>query len=177
MVHKTKTNTNIIEIAAEYIYFVMVGDKKNLTTLIKNMENHSKNNNKEYNKKFIITRLDIPILYKYDEIEKKSKKKLRLDYSIESAQSYAFAQEQFIFPHEQKKFTENDTSINYMIMVIDDDILRFPKIDLIDEDPERMIVDWVKKHNGFLPVQIKKTIKPLSLVGYDKDILVYMAKI
>jgi hypothetical protein len=177
MVHKTKTNTNIIEISAEYIYFVMVGDKKNLTTLIKNMENHNKNTNKEYNKKFIVTRLDIPILYKYDEIEKKSKKKLRLDYSIESAQSYAFAQEQFIFQHEQKKFTENDASINYMIMVIDDDILRFPKIDLIDEDPERMIMEWVKKYNGYLPVQIKKTIKPLSLVGYDKDILVYMAKI
>ena len=62
-------------------------------------------------------------------------------------------------------------------MVIDDDILRFPKIDLIDEDPERMIIDWIKKHNGVLPVHIKKTIKPLSLVGYDKDILVYMAKI
>jgi hypothetical protein len=72
---------------------------------------------------------------------------------------------------------ENDLSVNYMIMVIDDNILRFPKIDLVDEDPERMIMEWVKKHNGYLPVEIKKTIKPLSLVGYDKDILVYTAKI
>ena len=149
--------------------------------MIKNMENHNKEYNKEYNKecnkKFIITRLDIPILNNYDKIEKKLNIKLKLDYSIESAQSYAFAQEQFIFPRENKKFVDNDKTINYMIMVINDNILRFPKIDLIDEDPEKMIIDWIKKHNGFLPSEIKKTIKPLSLVGYDKDILVYMAKI
>jgi hypothetical protein len=168
-----KDKTNIIEISAEYIYFVMIGNKKDLINFIKNMEQY----NKENNKKFIITRLDIPIIYLYDKIEKKIKKELKLDYSIESAQSYAFAQEQFIFPCDRKKFIENDTSINYMIMLVDDDILRFPKIDLIDEDPEKMIIEWIKKNNGFIPSHLKKTIKPLSLVGYDKDILVYMAKL
>ena len=128
-------------------------------------------------KKFFITRLDIPILFKYDLIKKNYQDIKFMDNCIESAQSYAFAQEQFIFPRENKKFVDNDKTINYMIMVIDDNILRFPKIDLIDEDPEKMIIDWLKKHNGFLPSEIKKTIKPLSLVGYDKDILVYMAKI
>lgn len=172
-----KNKTNVIEISADYIYFVMIGTKKDLLGFIKNMERYNKENNKENNKKFIITRLDIPIIYLYDKIEKKSNKELKLDYSIESAQSFAFAQEQFIFPCEKKKFIENDMANNYTIMLIDDDVLRFPKIELIDEDPEKMIIEWIKKNNGFIPTHIKKTIKPLSLVGYDKDILVYMAKL
>lgn len=168
--------TNVIEISAEYIYFVMIGAKKDLIDLIKNMKRYNKENNNNINKKkFIIAPLDIPIIYLYEKIEKKSNKEIKLDYSIESAQSYAFAQEQFIFPSQKKKFTENDNSNNYMIMLIDDNILRFPKIELIDEDPEKMIIDWFKKNNGFIPSHIKKSIKPLSLVGYDKDILVYMA--
>jgi hypothetical protein len=64
-----------------------------------------------------------------------------------------------------------------MMMMIDDNILRFPKIDLIDEDPEQMIIDWIKKNYGSVPEHLKKSIKPLSLVGYDNDILVYSAKI
>jgi len=31
-----------------------------------------------------------------------------------------------------------------MLMMIENDILRFPKIDLIEEDPEKMIIDWIK---------------------------------
>jgi len=172
---KEKKETNIIEITAEYIYFVIVGDKKKIQTFIKNVEKHNKN--KEINTKFIITRLDIPILNEYDKIQKKLKKEIRLDYSIESAQSYAFAQEQFIFPDRKKIFKENDSNINYMVMIVEDDMLRFPKIDLTDEDPEKMIIEWIKKYNGHLPAQLKKTIKPLSLVGYNKDILVYMGNI
>ena len=170
---KNKSKPNVIEIAAEYIYFVIIGNKKNLCDLIKNMEKYNNDNNK----KFIVTRLDIPIMYIYNKIEKKSNKKLILDNSIESTQSYAFAQEQFIFPCEKKKFIDNDSTINHMIMLIDDNILRFPKIDLIDDDPEKMISEWIKKHNGYIPVEIKKTLKPLSLVGYDRDILVYIANL
>jgi hypothetical protein len=172
--NKTKPEKhNVIEISAEYIYFVIVGEKENLLGMIHNMEKI----NKDINKKFIITRLDIPILFKYNKIQKLINKNLILDLSIESAQSYAFAQEQFLLPKINKKFIENDTNINYMIMMIDDNILRFPKIELIDEDPEQMIIEWIQKYNGHIPINIKKTIKPLSLVGYDNDILVYMAKV
>lgn len=164
---------NVIEISAEYIYFVIVGKKEHLLEMIHNMEK----NNKDINRKFIITRLDIPVLFKYNKIQKLINKNLILDLSIESAQSYAFAQEQFLLPKINKKFIENDTNINHMIMMIDDNILRFPKIELIDEDPEQMIIEWIKKYNGNIPTNIKKTIKPLSLVGYDNDILVYMAKL
>jgi hypothetical protein len=64
-----------------------------------------------------------------------------------------------------------------MLMIVDENILRFPKIDLVDEDPEKMIYDWIKKNYGSVPEEIKKTVRPLSLVGYDNNILVYTAKI
>ena len=45
-------------------------------------------------------------------------------------------------------------------MVASNNILRFPKIDLVDEDPEKMIINWIKYHNGIIPYELKKTIKP-----------------
>lgn len=168
-----KTRQTVIEISADYIYFVIIGKKENLKDFAKNLEKYCKDNSK----KFIITRLDIPILFRYEKLKKHHDNIEIIDIGIESAQSYAFAQEQFIFPKNNKKFKENDVSINYMLMVVDNNVLRFPKIDLIDEDPEKMIYDWIKKSYGSVPDEIKKTIKPLSLVGYDNDILVYTAKI
>ena len=173
---------NIIEISADYIYFVIVGKKNTLINLIDDIKKNNRNindNNNDNNiniKKFIVTRLDIPILFRYNKIKKMINKNIKLDNSIESAQSYAFAQEQFLIPKTRTKFIENDTEKNYMIMMIEQDILRFPKIELIDEDPEKMILDWIKNNFGNIPVKIKKTIKPLSLVGYNNEILVYMAK-
>ena len=168
-----KNKQTIVEISADYIYFVIIGKKENLKEFSQKIQKYC---NQDI-KKFIITRLDIPILFKYDKIKKYNNNIELIDIGIESAQSYAFAQEQFIFPKQNKKFKENDTNINYMLMVVDDNILRFPKIDLIDEDPEKMIHEWIKKNCGYLPEEIKKTIKPLSLVGYNNDILVYSAKI
>lgn len=170
---KNNKNNNIIEISADYIYFVIVGEKNTLLKLINYIEKNKNINNN----KFIITRLDIPILFRYNKIQKMINKDIKLDISIESTQSYAFAQEQFLIPKQKTKFIENDTKKNYMLMMIENDILRFPKIELIDEDPEKMILDWIKNNIGIIPVKIKKTIKPLSLVGYNNEILVYMAKL
>ena len=172
--NKMNKNTNIIEIIAEYIYLVIIGNKTTLKNFALNLKKNINNNNIN----FIITRLDIPILFEYDTIIKNTKKILKLDNSIESAQSYAYAQESFILTKERK--ITNKKSINtdnYMLMMIEDDILRFPKIDLIEEDPEKMIIDWIKKYNGHVPDIIKHTIKPLSLIGLDDEILVYSAKL
>jgi hypothetical protein len=176
MVNKTKNKTNkqtIVEISADYIYLVIIGKKENLKQFSYELQKYCN----DPTKNFLITRLDIPILFRYDKIKKNYKNISLIDNGIESAQSYAFAQEQFIFPKQNKKFIEEDTTINHMLMVIDDNILRFPKIDLIDEDPKQMIMDWIKKNYGSVPEQLKKSMKPLSLVGYDNEILVYTAKI
>jgi len=170
---KTKSKQTIVEISADYIYLVIIGEKENLQKFVQEIQTVCS----DPKKKFIITRLDIPILFKYDYLKKNYQNIKLLDTGIESAQSYAFAQEQFIFPKQNKKFIQNDPLLNHMLMIIDDNILRYPKIDLIDEDPEESIIDWFKKTYGFIPEQIKKTMKPLSLVGYDNEILVYYAKI
>ena len=176
MVNKPKNKIKkqtIIEISADYIYLVIIGEKNNLEVFSNKMQCYCN----DPIKKFFITRLDIPILFKYDLIKENYQDIKFIDNCIESAQSYAFAQEQFIFPRQNKKFIEEDTTINHMLMMIDNNILRFPKIDLIDEDPEQMIIDWINKNYGSVPEQIKKTMKPLSLVGIDNEILVYTAKI
>jgi hypothetical protein len=172
--NKSNKNTNIIEIIAEYIYLVIIGDKATLKNFAINLKKNINNNDIN----FIITRLDIPILFEYDNITQNTKKILKLDNSIESAQSYAYAQESFILTKE-KKITnkKHNNKDNYMLMMIENDILRFPKIDLVEEDPEKMIMDWIKKYNGFVPDIMKHTIKPLSLVGLDDEILVYSAKL
>jgi hypothetical protein len=173
MVNKNKKDKQtIIEISADYIYLVIIGKKENLKQFINNIKYY-----KDDNKQFIISRLDIPILFSFDKIKKNYTNIQLLDRSIESAQSYAFAQEQFIFPKMNRKLLEEDKSINHMIMLIDNNILRFPKIDLNEEDPEKVIFDWLKKYCGFVNEEIKKTIRPLSLVGYNNEILVYSAKI
>ena len=132
--NKSNKNTNIIEIIAEYIYLVIIGDKATLKNFAINLKKNINNNDVN----FIITRLDIPILFEYDNITQNTKKILKLDNSIESAQSYAYAQESFILTKE-KKITnkKHNNKDNYMLMMIENDILRFPKIDLVEEDPEK----------------------------------------
>ncbi len=172
--NKSERNTSIVEIMAEYMYLVIIGEKNDLKELVNNL----KSNVYDDKKKFIITRLDIPILFEYDKIRSISQKELIVDMGIESAQSYAYAQEPFILPRQnKKKILKMDHTENYMLMIIDDNILRFPKIDLTEEDPEKMIIDWMKKYNGSVPEKFIKTIKPLSLVGFDDEILVYSGKI
>ena len=56
--------------------------------------------------------------------------------------------------------------------------LRFPKLELHDQDdPEEVVLEWVKDTTGYIPKTLKKTIKPISIVGFNDDILVYTAKI
>lgn len=172
MVNKNNKQT-VIEICADYIYFVIIGKKNNLENFMKKLKEHEP----DTKKKFIITRLDIPILFSYDNIIKDYENIKLIDNGTESAQSYAFAQEQFIFPKQNKKFINEDNTNYYMLMLIDDNILRYPKIDLIDEDPEQVIYEWIIKYYGSIPDKIKKSIKPLSLVGFNNEILVYTAKI
>lgn len=171
--HIKNEKNNVIEIIADYIYFVITGDKKELIQLKEILEK------KDSESKYIVSRLDIPISFKFKKIEKIFNTKLNIDNGIESAQSYALAQEQFIFYKLMNKkkidFESSNDKPKYMLMVINDNILRFPKLELNDEDdPEKIILEWInnkKIENN----NLKKSIKPISLVGFDNEILVYTA--
>ena len=72
--------------------------------------------------------------------------------------------------------------ITHMLMIIEEingvKKLKFPKLELHDQDdPESVVLEWIKEKGGYIPKTIKKTIKPISIVGYKDDILVYSAKI
>jgi hypothetical protein len=171
--HIKNEKNNIIEIIADYIYFVITGEKKELEELKLKLEEHDSES------KYLICRLDIPISFRFNKIQKLHNQKLTIDMGIESAQSYALAQEQFIFYKFMNKkkidLHVDDLKPKYMLMQVNENILRFPKLELNDEDePEKLIMEWINNKN-INNNNLKKTIKPISLVGFDNEILVYTA--
>jgi len=171
--HIKNEKSNVIEIIADYIYFVITGDKKELLDLKGKLEE------KDVESIYMVLRLDIPISFRFEKIEKTLNTKLNIDNGIESAQSYALAQEQFIFYKMTNKkkleFEQICDKPKYMLMVINDNVLRFPKLELNDEDePDKIILEWINKKN-IQNNNLKNSIKPISLVGFDNEILVYTA--
>ena len=168
----------IIEIVADYIYFVMTGTQTEITDYCKLLKNKYKDDSID----FISLRIDIPIAFSCDKLEKKYGKIL-IENGSESAQSYAFAQDSYIIKNKSESYNSIfNTKRTHMLMILEKSdkhqVLRFPKLELHDQDdPEEVVLDWVKQFGGYVPKTLKKTIKPISIVGYNDDILVYTAKI
>ena len=168
----------IIEIVADYIYFVMTGTQFEI-------EDYCKILKKKYNNdsiSFLSLRIDIPISFSCDKLEKEYGE-IIIENGTESAQSYAFAQDSYIV---KNKIETYDSMFNnkrtHMLMILEKEgnirKIKFPKLELHDQDdPEEVVLDWVKEFGGNIPKSLKKTIKPISIVGYNEDILVYTAKI
>ncbi len=166
----------IIEIVADYIYFVMMGSHTEIEQYCKIL---SKKNNNDI--KYISLRIDIPISFACEKLEK-NYGKIFIETGTESAQSYAFAQDSYIIKNKNNELDSMFNKITHMLMIIEDDNgvkkLKFPKLELHDQDdPETVVLDWIKETGGYIPKTVKKTIKPISIVGYNDDILVYSAKI
>ena len=170
----------VIEVVADYIYFVITGNLNTLNKFINKLDS---------NKKYMPVRIDIPLAYAGEEIEKEYNIKIIIEEGTESAQSFAFARHSFI----HNKTNSNDdifTNSTYMLIELELDTdnnnykLKFPKLELQDDDdPEEVLLKWAKSsynldsYNSKFIANMKKTIKPITLVGYNEDILVYTAKI
>jgi hypothetical protein len=61
--HIKNEKNNVIEIIADYIYFVITGDKKELIQLKEILEK------KDSESKYIVSRLDIPISFKFKKMD------------------------------------------------------------------------------------------------------------
>ena len=169
----------IIEVVADYIYFVITGTQNSLNKFINNI-----NTTEKYKEKtFISVIIDIPLAFSIEKLEKINNIKIIIEEGTESAQSFALARHSFI----HNKTNINDDIFNnstYMLVQLEFYEennyykLKFPKLELEDDDdPEEVLLKWVK-HNGCKVSPImKKSIKPISLVGCNEDILVYTAKI
>lgn len=174
-------NCTIIEIVADFIFFVVIGSNDEIKNYIKNIKNKNANNI------YISLKIDVPIVNEIKKLEKKYIKKITIESGSESAQSFAFAQDSYIIKNKNVS-TDMLNKKTFMLMVlesIDDSskmILKFPKLELHDDDdPEVVVMNWVSymhnTKNSITIKNIKKTIKPITLVGYKNDILVYTAKI
>lgn len=160
----------VIEVFADYIYFVAGGTQEDINKFTEELNNSIKNLNNS-NTTYISCRLDIPLSVECENLDFEKlniNKNIELATYIETTQSYVFAQ----------GFKKN----TYVVMQIekynDKTILTYPKIDLKDDDdPELLIFDWIKKKVKKIPKGIKKTIKPITLVGQNEEILVYVAKL
>ena len=166
-------NVSIIEITADYLYLIILGDKVKIDNLINIINNNNNNLNKTI---YISVKIDTPVAHKCDEYfnilnlnkENNKYKHIVLDDSIEMSQCCTYA--------------EGYSNQLYMIMcIVEEDmkyILGYPKFELGDEeDPELIIVNWFKKNTNTIPNGIKKNIKLITVVGPQTNILVVATKI
>lgn len=160
----------IIEITADYLCLIVLGDKITIEDLIEDVKLANPGDITQY----IAVKIDNPIANKCVELGKilndgkKNIKTVCLDDGVETAQCYTYA--------------EGYHSQSYMLMNVHEDdnryILGFPKFELGDEeDPEIIIEDWFKKRVKRLPSGIKKNMKLITVVGPQTNILVIATKI
>ena len=160
----------IIEITADYLCLVVLGDKMSIEELIEDIKSTNQSDPTQY----IAVKIDNPIANKLNElttscnINKKYIKNILIDEGIESAQCYTYA--------------EGYNSQSYMLMCIYEEnnqyFMGYPKFELgEEEDPEIIIEGWFKKKIKKVPNGIKKNMKLITVVGTQTNILVIATKI
>lgn len=158
------TNYTVIDVYADFIYFIMIGDKKNITFFINKLNKSNKDNTIKY----IATRIDTPLSIYCKQLQILMNKHIEINSSVESAQSYAFAQ----------NIKKNSYNILILEEFNDKFILSFPKLDFKNnDDPEQLIFKWITRKVSNIPQSIYNTIKPVSVVGSTDNILVYIANL
>lgn len=158
----------VIEITADYLCLVVLGDKITIEDLITDIKLENPSDPTQY----IAVKIDNPTANKCAELselkELYKSKNVVLDDGIETAQCYTYA--------------EGYNNQSYMLMNITEEdskyVLGYPKFELGDEeDPEIIIEGWFKKKVKRLPSGIKKNMKLITVVGPETNILVIATKI
>lgn len=168
----------IIEITADYLCLVVLGDKTTIEDLIEDIKLANPTDSTQY----IAVKIDDPTANKCWELTKQicdskitdanntktNMKTVFVDDGVETAQCYTYA--------------EGYHSQSYMLMNVheEDDkfILGYPKFELGDEeDPEIIVEGWFKKKVKRLPSGIKKNMKLITVVGSQSNILVIATKV
>lgn len=165
----TDNQVTIIEISADYLYLVVLGDKMTIDDVIEDIKLANPADSTQY----IAVRIDNPIANKCIELEtlnsdNKKPKNIILDEGVETAQCYTYAEGYHCQSYMLMTVNENDNSY----------VLGYPKFELGDEeDPEIIIEGWFKKRVKRLPGGIKKNMKLITVVGPQTNILVIATKI
>ena len=160
----------IIEITADYLCLVVLGDKTTIEDLVEDIKSSGSSDSDQY----IAVKIDDPTASKCHELSctltnvSASEKPVTIDDGVEAAQCYTYA--------------EGYHSQSYMLMSVHEEnnsfVLGYPKFDLGDEEyPETIIENWFKKRVKRMPSGIKKNMKPIQVVGVNSNILVIATKI
>jgi hypothetical protein len=154
----------IIEINADYLCLVILGDKTTIDELVSDIKEVNPSDPTEY----MSVKIDNPIANKCFELSQLSGKNIVADDGAEKAQCYTYA--------------DGYHSQLYMLMSVQEDNsvfkLGYPTFDLGDEEfPEMIIENWFKKRVKKMPSGIKKNMKPINIVGVRSNILVVATKI
>lgn len=158
-------NSNVIEVYADYIYYLPIGDKEKIDYI----KNTLVNANIEKYVEYLSLRTIIPLASHKEIIEKKRQLSIRLDPIVEEAQAYAFA--------------HHDLRDSYMLVClkyIDNSyILTPPRFVMIDgNDPERgLMKEFSRLSNQKLDSMLANTIKPIAIIGSKRDAILYVSKL
>ena len=160
-------DNDITVITADFMYLVIIGESNKII----NISNLLNTNN--INKKYIDILIDTPCAEIDENIIKKyfdNKKYIVFSEGVEQAQTLTYAEG---YDKHYKMLLElEDSSDNINI--------KFPKISLneIDDEalPEKLISNWIKK-NKLNNIMKNLIIRPVNIVGYDNDILVFAARV
>lgn len=158
-------NKNSIEILADYIYYIPIGDKEK----IDHIKDTLAGINAEKYVEYLSLKTATPLAAHKDILEKKRGYHLRLDPIVEEAQAYAFA--------------HHDMRESYMLIClkyIDNHyILTPPRYVMADgNDPEKgLIKEFSRLSCGKLDTMLSGTIRPIAIIGSKKDAILYVSRL
>jgi hypothetical protein len=157
----------VIEITANHIYLIILGNRKIIQSLTADL-----NKKTTPDVSYHMTKMITPLAQECNEIivpkVMNGKKTFNGSVYIQIVEGAEIAQ-CYICAHG-KEYHEN----LYMLTSLESESsFGFPKFDLDNEsDPEKIIVGWFTKNNCTVPKGIKKNMEPITVVGNDNDILV-----
>lgn len=156
-------NTNIIEIYADYIYYIIIGEKKMVNNIMTILANEKVDNYVEY----ISVKANVPLAIHKENIEKLKNIVITLDPIVEEAHA--------------KAYSLCDMKTAYMMLYlkkIDNKyILTFPRYIMVDgDDPEKGIInEFSRLSNNKITHLLENTISLHDIIGIKKDTLLYMS--
>jgi hypothetical protein len=158
-------NKNVIEVYADYIYYVPIGDKEKIDYIRDTLVAADVEKYVEY----LSLKTMIPLACHKEVLERKRCRSIKLDPIVEEAQAHAFA--------------HHDAHDSYMLAClkfIDNSyILTSPRFVMVDgNDPEKGLnkeFSRLSKHK--LDAMLANTIKPIAIIGSKKDAILYVSKL
>jgi len=158
-------NIPVIEITANHIYLIILGDKKSIDNLVSDLneravsaKNTNSDSSKSYNisNRYYCTKIDTPLAQEYVETiipeirgkvrDLKQSLTISISEGAEIAQCYTLAQ--------GKEYHRN---LHMLTLLEDNCLFGFPKFDLNEEcDPEKIIMNWFKKMHQQYQMDLKK---------------------